>query len=169
MNKNTNNNTNNNYDQLQNKERGASQLVLVGVITLVVLLIAGYFLFGGKVPFISPTATPVPSAKVLPTPNYSQVAVTNSATVTINGKTFTPETIQVKKGSVVTWINKGSKDVEVILVGILDKTSDNTTGELNTDPLSTNGSFNYTFDKVGTYIYYDKSNPSTKGTVIVVE
>ncbi|MCL5438527.1 MAG: cupredoxin domain-containing protein [Patescibacteria group bacterium] len=88
----------------------------------------------------------------------------NQTTITVSQSGFGPNTITVKIGTVVTWINKSGSPVTV--------NSNNHPTHLLYSPLNL-GEFNdgssvqLTFDKPGTYGYHNHLNPSQTGTVIV--
>ncbi|HET9571166.1 MAG TPA: cupredoxin family copper-binding protein [Bacteroidales bacterium] len=77
--------------------------------------------------------------------------------VTIKNMAFSPATLTVTSGTTVTWVNK---DAMVHTV-----TSSN--GVLNSGNLTTNKSYSYTFNSVGTINYYCSIHPSMIAKVIV--
>lgn len=84
------------------------------------------------------------------------------ATVSATQEGFTPGTIKVKAGDDVAWVNEDIVAHEVF--------ADQATvpGLDSTQPLSEGDTYVFTFDKKGTYNYYDPLNPTGfKGTVIV--
>lgn len=96
----------------------------------------------------------------------SQPAVmnnTNTITYTDNG--FSPQTITVKVGTPVTFVNQSSTGMWVAsnphpvhtdLPGFDEKQS-----------VDSGGSYTYTFEKVGSWGFHNHRNPSDGGTVIV--
>jgi len=87
------------------------------------------------------------------------------ASVSITKDGFVPATIQIKKGSQVTWTNNDTNPHRVVTDPHPAHT--NLKG-LDSDPLATGESFTFTFEKTGTYGYHDEMNPlKIKGTVIV--
>jgi len=71
---------------------------------------------------------------------------------------FTPQTITVKVGTKVTWVNK---DIEPHTVVSNDQ-------KFQSEALDTNESFSMTFDKPGTYGYFCSIHPHMTGTVTVI-
>jgi amicyanin len=73
---------------------------------------------------------------------------------------FTPETLTVKKGTTVNWINKDTAKHDV-----------NFSDESLTDGplLEQNASFSYTFMEAGMFDYACSPHPFMKATVIVTE
>lgn len=132
--------------------------VLIGAIAVVVLI--GAFLAYSK-PTKNTSSVSVsaqPSATPTPTVNNAQ----NTITLTATG--FNPQTLTIKAGTTVIWINKSG-----------------TTAQVNSDPhpihnfwpflnlgsFDDGGTLSATFSKPGTYTYHNHLNPSEKGTVIV--
>lgn len=89
-----------------------------------------------------------------------------SATVTISAKGFSPQTIKVKKGQKVEWVNEDTSSHQVASDPFPDH---NLLPSLFADsPLGKGESFSYTFDDAGTFTYHDQLSPADfKGTVIV--
>lgn len=126
-------------------------VLLVGIITAVVLLKDD----------AKPASTKTSSA------NQATVEPV-AAVVSIQAGGFSPATITVKKGQMVTWKN-------------LDKVQH----QVSADPYPTNASlpelgrgevlepgdeFSFYYDSVGTFSYHDNLNPYTfKGVIVVVE
>ena len=151
------------------QEQGSSHLVLIGVISLIVLIIAGYFLLQRGIKLPSTSSNPSATTKPSTTPNYFLVSKTNNAEVSITNGKVTPKTIQVKVGSTVTFTNEDTTSYQLVLANVLTKSSDNLDTDITSDPLGKGSSFSYTFDKVGTFTFADKSNTTIKGTIIVVD
>ncbi len=100
-----------------------------------------------------------------PTPTTLQKLRTSNTTaqpqtytVTIENGKFNPDTVNLKVGDSVLWVNKDTKKHTV---------SSLTLQTLLSPELSTNMTFSYQFTKAGTYNYVDKDAPTIKGTVIV--
>lgn len=102
----------------------------------------------------TPTTTPTtPTAPTTPTTPVTQ----GLNEVWAQGFSFNPATVTVKAGTTVSWTNKDADQHDV--------TSD--TG-LFTRQINLGGpSFNYTFDKPGTYNYICGAHPGMTGKVIV--
>lgn len=110
-----------------------------------------------------PTPTPTPNATdsnevSVPTSPAGDSGVAQNS-VTIEKFSFTPATLTVKKGTIVTWRN-------------MDTVAHTITGN-NGGPdsqLFFQGQFySFTFDTVGTFPYFCKPHPNMKGTITVVE
>ena len=77
--------------------------------------------------------------------------------VNIDNFSFTPQTLTVKPGTTVTWVNKD--DVPHTVVSTAKKFSSRV--------LDTDDKYAYTFTDPGTYEYYCSVHPHMKGKVIV--
>ena len=85
-----------------------------------------------------------------------------SATVQITAEGFSPATIKIKRGDDIAWINQDESVHEVYADQSALPAMD------STQPLSDGDTYIYTFDKAGSFNYYDPLNPTKyKGTVIV--
>mgnify|MGYP000128981068 CR=1 FL=1 len=130
-------------------------LIIVFVVLLAVL--AGYlYLNRGKTTSTTDTTSTTSSTKTTPV---------TTANVSITKDGFTPATIQVKKGTAVTWTNTDGATHQVITDPHPAHTN---LKSLDSDPLGQGDSFTFTFEKAGTYGYHDEMSPlKIKGTVIV--
>lgn len=78
-------------------------------------------------------------------------------TVYVQNFAFNPNSLTVKVGTTVTWVNKDSTTHTVI--------SDN--GAFTSGDLSPGSNYTYTFNNTGTYPYHCSIHPSMTGTVTV--
>jgi plastocyanin len=127
-----------------------------------VAVVVGLLLVGGSVFGIVLTANEAV--------NQASASAIPSGTVAIgvNGG-FSPETIKVRKGQSVTWVNRDGRRGHQIKAAD-DAASASLTGFGTTERLSKGESYAYIFDKPGTYHYYDVFGSSENvGTVIVTE
>ncbi len=92
----------------------------------------------------------------------------NAVTVTISDFQFTPQTVTVAKGGVVTWVNQGPSTHSVV--------ADTTAGMhfasgqivgANASTGATAGRFSVTFNNTGTFPYRDPGHPGMTGSVVV--
>ncbi len=142
---------------MENKHK---RLILILLIGAIAIILVGYF--GGIIfkqvkeeglPFISPS-TPTKAEKVY------------SAAVTIDKKGFMPETITVKKGTIVTFTNKDSKPHRVATDPHPSHTS--VPGFDSQTTIVKGQSYSFYFDKKGSFTYHDETSPiKIKGTIIV--
>lgn len=75
--------------------------------------------------------------------------------ITIKDFKFTPETLNVKVGTIINWVNEDSAPHIVKFEGF------------ESQSLQTGESYSYTFDTAGTYAYHCSLHPSMKGNIIV--
>ncbi len=90
-----------------------------------------------------------PPAPTAPAPKTYQVNIQNFA--------FSSNSLSIKRGDTVTWTNKDSAPHTV------------TGGGFSSGTLSTNGTYSFTFNSVGTFNYACSFHPSMKGSVVVTE
>ena len=77
-------------------------------------------------------------------------------TVTIEATSYKPETITVKKGESVTWVNKDPFPHTVTAAGKFDSKS-----------IAANGKWSYRATKAGEFLYICTLHPNMKGTIKV--
>jgi plastocyanin len=86
----------------------------------------------------------------------------NTAVVTITDNGFEPSTIKVRKGEAVTWTNQDGTTHHIYA----DQSG--LPGLDSQEPLDKGDSYSFTFERTGTYGYYDSLHPTRlTGTVIV--
>jgi amicyanin len=85
-------------------------------------------------------------------------ATSPATAVSIDNFTFTPQTLTVKAGTTVTWINKDD-----IPHGIASANNAFTKSKA----LDTDDSYSFTFTTPGTYQYFCYVHPHMTGTVVV--
>ncbi|HEY3929596.1 MAG TPA: cupredoxin family copper-binding protein [Candidatus Koribacter sp.] len=78
-------------------------------------------------------------------------------TVTIDNFVFQPMTIEIPRGTTVTWINKD--DIPHVVAS--------TTGKFKSRAIDTDGTFTFTFSEPGTYEYYCSVHPKMTGKIVV--
>ena len=87
----------------------------------------------------------------------SVAETSNPVQIVVKDFMFQPNSLQVKAGSTVTWLNKDEEPHTLI--------SD--TGLFHSGAMDTNESFSFKFDKPGTYHYTCSIHPRMVGTIIV--
>ena len=90
--------------------------------------------------------------------NPAPVNNTNPQTYTINiqNNTFNPSSLQISVGDTVKWVN-------------MDSVQHEPKGRVfDSGPLGQNGTFEYTFNSAGNYVYQCAIHPSMIGTIKVV-
>lgn len=99
--------------------------------------------------------------------SLATTAPVSGNTVTYTDTGFTPATLTVKVGTVVTFMNQSSLDMWV--ASDPHPTHTDLPGFDEKQAVSNGVSYTYTFQKVGTWGYHDHKNPGMKGKVEVTE
>ena len=86
----------------------------------------------------------------------SAVEASSAATIEINNFKLIPDTVTIKRGGTVTWVQKDSIAHTVAITDIPESPS-----------LNKGDTWSYTFDKTGNYNYICSIHPSMKGRIIV--
>ncbi len=86
----------------------------------------------------------------------SAVEASTAATVEIKDFKFVPDTVTIKRGGTVTWIQRDSAPHTVALTDIPESPR-----------LEQGDTWSYTFDKTGNYNYICGIHPYMKGRIIV--
>jgi len=131
---------------------------------LIIGVIAAVIIIGGFATLQSQASSPSTNS-MLPTENNTQVNPSEGVMVEYTEQGFTPKTITVKVGTTVTWINKDSDPMWVA----------SNPHPIHTDlpgfdarkQIPTDGTYSYTFTKVGNWDYHNHLNPDNTGTVVV--
>lgn len=85
------------------------------------------------------------------------VKVASGNNVTIQGDAFSPTSLTIKVGEIVTWFNNDNHDHTV--------TSD--TGTFNSGNIAIGSTFSFTFNIAGKYNYYCSIHTLMKATIVV--
>lgn len=135
--------------------------LLIGGMAIVVLLVAGFFLFTNqtKKETITPSVT-----KESPTPTSSPSAQLEERKVDVTKTGFEPEELRIKKGTKAVWENKSGG---VANVSSTPHPIHSDFPFLNLGNFEDGSSVEVVFEKAGTYTYHNHLNSSQTGTVIV--
>lgn len=136
--------------------------ILLGTVTIIIVAAAGVLLMDNK----TNKQTMIPSPTAQNQTQASSSAKVASATVTLTQSGFDPETLKIKIGTKVTWVNKSG---ETATVNSDPHPSHTFWPFLNLGSFNNGASISVTFDKVGVYTYHNHLNPGEKGTVMVEE
>jgi plastocyanin len=90
-------------------------------------------------------------------PAQQQAAATNDAEISIQNFHFMPETLMVKAGTPVTWVNRDEEPHNVVSLDRVFRSKAIDGGE----------KFTATFDKPGTYKYICAVHPHMRGQIVV--
>jgi plastocyanin len=80
-----------------------------------------------------------------------------AGTVTIDNFMFSPVTIEVARGTTVTWVNKD--DIPHVVAS--------TDNKFRSRAIDTDGSFSFTFTEPGAYQYFCSVHPKMTGKIVV--
>ena len=134
----------------------ARLLALAGLVSVLVLLLANGC-FSERTHGTAPIGTGAGECRI---PIGSPVIGGTGALVAIRGFAFPPETLHVKPGTTVTWVNCESEGV--------DPHTSTADSELWQSPFLVAGAmYSYTFTAGGRFDYHCIPHPFMKGVVIV--
>lgn len=163
-----------------------STKIIIGIIIVLAVAGIGYMLFSNTYPAQAPTVDNQqangnePSA---PGPNTGTLTNTSTSTHDVNGPIvvsytdngFSPDSITVKKGDTVNFVNNSSKKMWVASnVHPTHKEYPEagtcfTTVFAPTCGLASGGTFSFTFNLVGTWRYHNHLSSGDTGTVTVTQ
>jgi plastocyanin len=143
----------------KSKRRNArAWFVLLAFAAMIVLAACGGTTTTGTTPTPAPTTAPAGNTPTAtPSGPAMAVSITTSGTFA-----FSPASITIKVGTIVTWTNNTGAPHTV--------TSDDGTSfdsGINTPIAASGGTFNFTFTKAGTFTYHCQIHPFMKATIIV--
>lgn len=128
------------------------------IIIIIILLILG----GAFLAFFPGPGDDTVDSKTKTYPNTSQTLGTSKNKISINKSDFQPDTLEIKKGESVTWVNQdGSQHV------ISSDQEESGVPKFLSSNLNKGDSFTYTFNTKGTYKYHCRINPNLKGVLII--
>ena len=132
--------------------------IIIGIIVLILLLGIGLIVSNSRGNIsTSPSVTAVPQVTESSAPQEQN-------TITLTSAGFSPQSLTVKAGTSITWINKGGVDA---IVNSSPHPSHTDYPPLNLGIFPDGGTLSLNFDKTGTYKYHNHLNPSQTGTIIV--
>lgn len=142
----------------------SSLLISVGIFLVILGFLGGYFVFRQR-PNPTPnqienTATQTEQPTITQNPTNVKAVI-----ITYKNGVFTPNTINIKKGTTVKFINEGTDQMWVA-----SSPHPQHTDLPDFDQLKGVGqgvSYEYTFTKVGNWKFHNHLKPSAFGTVIV--
>lgn len=112
-----------------------------------------------KVKHIKATHTPPsPSSSVATTPGAMLTPAANTILITKLG--YQPNSLQIKVGTTVTWMNTDSASHTV--------TSD-VADMFDSGPINPNAAFTFTFNQSGMFAYHSTNDANLKGTIVVTQ
>ena len=101
------------------------------------------------------TAPITPVTNIPPTVDKIQEPIVESKAIGIKSFSFEPETLTVKKGTIVTWTNYDSAPHQIKSTAFVSS------------QLNKNQTYSFTFSQTGIFEYYCSLHPSMLGKIIV--
>jgi plastocyanin len=154
--------------------------IFIGLVVLAAGVLIGWVYFKGKIVTVpinqTVQTTPAPAGSNLGAPEtisgtqgngLEKGGVAARIVVTFTDKGFSPSPVTVKVGTTVTFVNESSS-------GMWVASDPHPTHTLlpGFDQLASagkNGTYEYTFTKIGTWTYHNHLNPTVKGTIVVTK
>ena len=147
--------------------------IVVGIL-LAIIVIAGVLLFLKRStintpqlappPTVAPTQLPIPTDMPTSTTATTSSQATQPTTVTLTQQGFSPQTITIKAGEKIIWLNKSG---ETATVNSDPHPIHNLYPILNLGEFPNNGKLELVISKAGKYTYHNHYQPSHRGTIIV--
>lgn len=132
--------------------------IIIGIIVLILLLGIGLMVSSNRGnTSTSPSVTAVPQVTESPAPQEQN-------TITLTSVGFSLQSLIIKAGATITWINKSGVDA---IVNSSPHPSHTDYPPLNLGIFPDGGMLSLTFDKAGTYKYHNHLSPSQAGTIVV--
>lgn len=148
-----------------------SRNAIIGLVAVLVLIFIGWNILSSRKSTTttppSQTTTPAskPSGQPSATEGGSMVEESNSKTeVKITSSGFMPQSITIKKGKSVTWINDDTKDHTI---NSAPHPTHTTYPRLNIGAIKAGTKASLSFPDAGSYKYHDHLNPSLTGSITV--
>lgn len=145
---------------------------LVAIIVIAIGIVAGWYFVKGRnamkgalVPKPSVMETPAPTGPMQE--ETAGMVAQGNVTVMLTASGFSPKTVTVKKGTVVTFTNAVSGNMWI--ASDVYPTDQLLPGFNALKNVGNGGTYTYTFTKVGTWAYHNEAETSVKGTVVVTE
>ncbi len=140
--------------------------IIAGVVILVILVGAGFFIMNGSKTTVTVQNTPAqPEVAPSPAASIAKAGLTGDTTpikvvdVLIQNFAFNPATITINAGDTVNWKNKDSANHQL---------ASDSGNEIGSSVLATEGTYYHKFLTAGNYSYHCAIHSSMKGTVIVI-
>jgi plastocyanin len=144
---------------MKGRGRAAMAILAISAVMLAIFVIVLAAGCGGSTRGGAGTTggTTSPPASTAPGETTTGGSPAGGAEVVMKGIKFVPDSLTVKVGQTVTWLNQDNTDHDIVAVQ----------GEFKSGLFGQGKSFSFTFAKAGTYAYYCSVHPNMKGTIIV--
>lgn len=129
--------------------------IIVGILAIILII----WLIAVGVRRNEPTTVPQPQpTTITPSQNNTPAPPTTSlASVEINNLSFGPSSLEISKGTTVTWKNNDLVTHTVI--------SDN--GQFASPEIPSGGTYQFLFDETGTFTYHCSVHPQMNGSITI--
>jgi len=121
--------------------------ITIAIIIVIIFVAGGVYIFVNKDKIFGP----VTGSTIMGPQTYN---------IEIKNKAFVPNTLNIKVGDKVVWINKDETATHIVL-------SDKQPWELSSRTLLSEDSYSHTFNKSGEYNYHCEVHYTMKGRVVV--
>ena len=138
--------------------------VIIGFIVLVLIIAVVYFWTRGSEESTTSTTATQQTTSEVGTASPSAQDTADETTIRISSSGFSPETVKIKVGGKVTFINDDSIDHQIASAPHPTHTD---YPKLNVGVLKPGEARIAEFDKTGTFGYHDNLNPTLKGEIVV--
>lgn len=133
------------------------------IVIIAIAVIAGVVVLGTKKSsYQAPVQQGSQSQQAVTSPAQEQKQ--NEAIVTVTASGFAPQTLTIKAGTKVVWMNKSGT---AVTVNSAVHPTHLVYPPLNLGEFGDGSSVQLVFDKPGTYKYHNHLNPSQTGTIVV--
>jgi amicyanin len=134
---------------------GSRRAVMVAAVAVIIVSLSLVVAACGNGGSSGTTATIAPGSGSSTTASAS--GGSSEVKVIMTNRSYDPETVTIKVGDTVTWVNEDAPQHDVV--------ADN--GEFKSDLFDKGQTFSFKFTKAGTYPYHCSIHPGMTGTVIV--
>lgn len=148
--------------------------IVIGLIVIVLGVLAGWYFLGSSQTQTSQESDS--SVQEVPTTNgidetevfgEDEQFMGENVIVTYSDSGFTPNSVTVKAGTTVSFVNESTKKMWV--ASAMHPTHQLLPGFDELESVGEGGTYEYTFAKTGTWKYHNHVGPSDTGTVTVTE
>lgn len=136
----------------------SKKLLILGGVLIIVFF--AYFIFKGSYSVPVNTDDSVTSTPSVARENPATASGVVQSQISIKNFSFDPQSITIKPGTTVTWINNDSVPHTI--------TSDPDGATFKSQTLQPGEKFQFTFASAGTFPYHCSIHPSMQGNIVVV-
>lgn len=138
--------------------------IIAAAVVIGVAVLASFLILSPKKAQKSQTSTVQETSTVSPFPSPTTPAMQEEVMIPITVSGFDPQTVTVKVGTKITWVNNSGKMANV---SSAPHPTHTLYPPLNLGNIKAGASISLVFDKAGTYTYHNHLDPTQTGTIIV--